>query len=88
MSVDVELRAWWNGRHARLRIWSRKGWRFKSSRAHTEARIRCECNREIGSIGFREIRLGPAPGSGLHIVPERSGDVARLTAYGGSDGVR
>src|SRR5882672_5381360 len=27
-------RAWWNGRHARLRIWSRKGWRFKSSRAH------------------------------------------------------
>jgi hypothetical protein len=28
------LRAWWNGRHARLRIWSRKGWRFKSSRAH------------------------------------------------------
>ena len=28
------LRAWWNGRHARLRIWSRKGWRFKSSRVH------------------------------------------------------
>src|SRR5690349_22504984 len=27
-------REWWNGRHARLRIWSRKGWRFKSSLAH------------------------------------------------------
>ena len=27
-------RAWWNGRHARLRIWFRKEWRFKSSRAH------------------------------------------------------
>src|SRR2546429_1088438 len=27
-------RAWRNGRRARLRIWSRKGWRFKSSRAH------------------------------------------------------
>src|SRR5438105_15176366 len=28
------LRAWRNGRRSRLRIWSRKGWRFKSSRAH------------------------------------------------------
>ena len=27
-------REWWNGRHARLRIWSRKGWRFESSLAH------------------------------------------------------
>ena len=31
---DWRLRAWWNGRHARLRIWFRKDWRFKSSRAH------------------------------------------------------
>src|SRR5215471_13630691 len=31
-------RAWRNGRRARLRIWSRKGWRFKSSRAHHLAR--------------------------------------------------
>ena len=28
------LRAWRNGRRARLRIWFRKDWRFKSSRAH------------------------------------------------------
>src|ERR1051326_2296935 len=28
------LRAWRNGRRARLRIWSRKGWEFKSPRAH------------------------------------------------------
>src|SRR5438445_9216255 len=27
-------RAWRNGRRARLRIWFRKDWRFKSSRAH------------------------------------------------------
>ena len=27
-------REWRNGRRARLRIWSRKGWRFKSSLAH------------------------------------------------------
>src|SRR5438445_4879716 len=32
--VGGRLREWWNGRHARLRIWSRKGWRFKSSLAH------------------------------------------------------
>ncbi len=31
---NLRLREWWNGRHARLRIWSRKGWRFKSSLAH------------------------------------------------------
>jgi hypothetical protein len=30
-------RAWRNGRRARLRIWSRKGWRFKSSRAHPDS---------------------------------------------------
>ena len=33
-STQSRLRAWWNGRHARLRIWCRKAWRFKSSRAH------------------------------------------------------
>src|SRR6266699_1691347 len=32
--LDLLLRAWRNGRRSRLRIWSRKGWRFKSSRAH------------------------------------------------------
>src|SRR5258708_36032875 len=32
--VGERLREWWNGRHARLRIWSRKRWRFKSSLAH------------------------------------------------------
>src|SRR5205809_7631130 len=32
--LDLLPRAWRNGRRSRLRIWSRKGWRFKSSRAH------------------------------------------------------
>ena len=30
----LTTRAWRNGRRARLRIWFRKDWRFKSSRAH------------------------------------------------------
>jgi hypothetical protein len=30
----MQTRAWRNGRRARLRIWFRKDWRFKSSRAH------------------------------------------------------
>ena len=37
--VKSEMRAWWNGRHARLRIWYRKVWRFKSSRAHQIAKL-------------------------------------------------
>jgi hypothetical protein len=32
--VNSFMREWRNGRRARLRIWSRKGWRFKSSLAH------------------------------------------------------
>src|SRR5438067_11098917 len=28
------MRAWRNGRRARLRIWSREGWELKSHRAH------------------------------------------------------
>ena len=32
--IHISPRAWRNGRRARLRIWFRKEWRFKSSRAH------------------------------------------------------
>jgi hypothetical protein len=32
--ILAALRTWRNGRRARLRIWFRKDWRFKSSRAH------------------------------------------------------
>jgi hypothetical protein len=33
-AIFFPTRAWRNGRRARLRIWFRKDWRFKSSRAH------------------------------------------------------
>jgi hypothetical protein len=34
--LSRRMRAWRNGRRARLRIWFRKDWRFKSSRAHQQ----------------------------------------------------
>src|SRR5208337_1322731 len=41
----LRARAWRNGRRARLRIWFRKDWRFKSSRAH-QPRSHCTSNRK------------------------------------------
>src|SRR5438876_10823671 len=45
-SIGISLQ-YRNGRRARLRIWFRKDWRFKSSRAHHI----CEINFALGAGG-------------------------------------
>src|SRR5438105_89729 len=47
-------RAWRNGRRARLRIWFRKDWRFKSSRAHHSLDV-VENQRSVRRLWSHEI---------------------------------
>ena len=66
-------RAWWNGRHARLRIWCRKAWRFKSSRAHHSTSLTGlddEGSRfHTGTTGFQALN---SPGTANWNVLRRS----------------